>query len=144
MNRGTAMLGLAGPLCALAVLATTAGCRSAKVRGGEGPATIKIPTVVVPTDAASVARGQALFARKGCASCHSVGGGKLVGPDLAGVTARRTMPWLSRMILRPELMVRLDPLAQKLLAKYMAPMGNQHVEASQELPDLLAYLKSCE
>ena len=37
--------------------------------------------------------GQALFNGL-CAACHTVGGGIRVGPDLAGVTERRTEAWL--------------------------------------------------
>ena len=38
--------------------------------------------------AQDAAQGQAIFVQK-CASCHTIGGGKLVGPDLKGVTATR-------------------------------------------------------
>ena len=127
-------------VCVLALGA----CRARGPIGGDGPATIPVPALTIPTDAASIARGEAMFSAKGCASCHSIGRGKLVGPDLKRVTARRTVPWLERMILRPELMIHVDPLAQKLLAKYMAPMGNQHVDPTTELPALLAYLKAQE
>ena len=40
--------------------------------------------------------GAALF--KPCAACHSIGGGKMVGPDLKGVTKRRTNDWLVQFI----------------------------------------------
>ena len=32
--------------------------------------------------------GQQIF-QKSCAACHSIGGGRLVGPDLAGVNDKR-------------------------------------------------------
>jgi len=40
--------------------------------------------------------GAVLF--KPCAACHSIGGGKMVGPDLKGVTKRRTNDWLVQFI----------------------------------------------
>lgn len=40
--------------------------------------------------------GAALF--KPCTACHSIGGGKMVGPDLKGVTKRRTNDWLVQFI----------------------------------------------
>lgn len=40
--------------------------------------------------------GATLF--KACAACHSIGGGKIVGPDLKGVTKRRTNEWLVKFI----------------------------------------------
>lgn len=33
-----------------------------------------------------------------CAACHKVGGGRLIGPDLAGVTERRSEEWLLSFI----------------------------------------------
>ncbi|MBI4607901.1 MAG: cytochrome c [Candidatus Rokubacteria bacterium] len=40
----------------------------------------------------SPVEGQAIFQEK-CVSCHTIGGGRLVGPDLQGVTARRDREW---------------------------------------------------
>lgn len=37
------------------------------------------------------------FKRK-CKSCHTIGGGKMVGPDLKGVTSRRDEAWLIKFI----------------------------------------------
>lgn len=36
-----------------------------------------------------VPRGEAVFLVGGCRTCHTIGRGKLIGPDLAGVVARR-------------------------------------------------------
>jgi hypothetical protein len=38
-----------------------------------------------------------LFSRQ-CSSCHTIGKGDLVGPDLNGVTGRRDRAWLARFI----------------------------------------------
>ncbi|MBL8955365.1 MAG: cytochrome c [Myxococcaceae bacterium] len=107
-------------------------------------ASVAIPKFEVSTDADAVAQGKDLFSAKGCVGCHKVGGGKLVGPDLKGVTARRDQEWLARMILRPDVMVKEDETAKKLLAEHMVPMPNQNVDAQKELPLLLAFLKSNE
>jgi mono/diheme cytochrome c family protein len=85
-------------------------------------------------------RGQALFGQK-CGSCHTIGGGKLVGPDLAGVTDRRDPAWVTRFILTPDrLIADGDPLAMQLLEENnfisMPNLGLSEVEAG----DLLAYL----
>ena len=37
--------------------------------------------------------GEQLF-QSTCSACHSIGGGRLVGPDLAGVIDRRSQVWL--------------------------------------------------
>jgi len=51
---------------------------------------------------------QSLFAedrvddfRLNCMSCHTIGGGRLVGPDLRNVTERKNRAWLARFIVNP-------------------------------------------
>jgi mono/diheme cytochrome c family protein len=109
-----------------------------------GPEAIEAPDVQVSTAAEDVARGQDLFSKKGCVACHKIGGGKLVGPDLKGVTVRRNPKWMARMILHPEQMLQQDETAKDLLKTYFTPMANQHIDPETELPALLAYLKSNE
>jgi len=36
-----------------------------------------------------------------CVSCHTIGGGRLVGPDLKNVTERKDRAWLTRFIVDP-------------------------------------------
>src|SRR5207245_11332551 len=42
------------------------------------------------------------FFQSQCSVCHTVGQGDKMGPDLAGVTARRDRVWLARYILMPD------------------------------------------
>jgi mono/diheme cytochrome c family protein len=109
-----------------------------------GPDVITVPAIAISTAAADVEEGKATFTRKGCPACHKIGGGKLVGPDLKGVTARRNPRWIERMILHPEVMLQLDPTARDLLRTHLTPMANQNVNPETELPKILAYLKSNE
>lgn len=76
-------------------------------------------------DAAMADRGADLFQAKGCVACHTVGGGRLVGPDLAGVTERRRPGWIAAQILEPDSMIRNDPTTKELFAEYMTPMSDQ-------------------
>jgi mono/diheme cytochrome c family protein len=48
--------------------------------------------------------GTELF--KTCAACHSIGGGKIVGPDLKGITKRRTNDWLINFVQSPVRMMK--------------------------------------
>lgn len=105
---------------------------------------IEVPDFVVSTTPADIKKGEEIFAAKGCIACHKIGGGKLVGPDLKGVTARRDETWIKKMILKPEVMLKEDDVAKKLLAETFVPMPNQGVNPQTELPFLLAYLKSAE
>jgi cytochrome c2 len=40
--------------------------------------------------------------RVNCTSCHTIGGGRLVGPDLQGVEERQERAWLARFIVDPK------------------------------------------
>ena len=88
--------------------------------------------------------GQQIFETL-CMACHTIGNGKLVGPDLAGVTLRRDESWLKRQIKEPDrLLAENDPIAMQLLQEAnnlpMVPLGlnDAQVEA------VFAYLKSTE
>ena len=41
------------------------------------------------------------YFRQNCTSCHTIGGGRLTGPDLKDVTQRKDRQWLARFILDP-------------------------------------------
>jgi len=54
-----------------------------------------------------------------CSACHTLGQGDGVGPDLAGVTARRERDWLVRYLRAPDRMLAArDPIAVELFARY--------------------------
>ena len=56
------------------------------------------------------------FFQTNCASCHTIGGGRLTGPDLKGVTERQERDWLVNFILDPKSVLDSgDPYAQELL-----------------------------
>lgn len=103
---------------------------------------IEVPDFEVSDAPSDIEKGEQIFAGKGCVACHKVGGGKLVGPDLKGVLSRRDEVWVKKMILRPDVMLKEDETARKLLAEHMTPMPNQAVDPKGDLPYLMAYLKS--
>jgi cytochrome c553 len=87
--------------------------------------------------------GEQVFQKK-CAGCHTIGGGKLVGPDLAGVTSRREEDWLFKQIQQPDtLIAEKDPIALQLLQEYNMPMVPLGLEDS-EVAAVISYLKSIE
>lgn len=83
----------------------------------------------VPYDRAvrvsGVTRGSYLF-RTRCDSCHTIGGGDKLGPDLRGVAGARSRDWLVRWIKEPNKMIaEKDPVALDLLARFRnLPMPN--------------------
>ena len=85
-------------------------------------------------------KGEELFKTKGCIACHTIGKGRLTGPDLAGVTERRKLEWIQNMILNPDQMLEKDPIARELLATYMVKMTNQNVKP-EEAQAIIMYLR---
>ena len=66
---------------------------------------------------AGAARAQeaADFFRQNCISCHTVGGGRLTGPDLKNVAGRKEKDWLVEFLQSPQAMLdKGDPYALKL------------------------------
>ena len=92
-----------------------------------------------PVAAALAAKGEPLFKAKGCTACHAYGK-RLTGPDLKGVTRRRTAQWMEQQILHPEVMVKEDPIARALFAEYNLQMANQGL-TPEEAKSVIEYFK---
>ena len=91
----------------------------------------------VPTEP-SAAAAKLGFESK-CLACHSVGQGKKLGPDMVGVTKRRTDAWLTQWLKSPDKMLKTDPDAQAMLKEYNnLPMPNQGL-SDTEISQYLAY-----
>ena len=81
-------------------------------------------------DEAMAKTGESLFQSKGCSACHAFGK-RVTGPDLAGVTMRRTHAWIENQILHPEVMAKQDPIARQLFALHALQMPNQGLTPDQ-------------
>jgi len=69
-------------------------------------------------DASLAKKGKALFQSRGCMACHTIGkSGKMAGPDLAGVTERRSHDWLKRWLKNPTEMIGSDSIADAMVAE---------------------------
>jgi len=94
---------------------------------------------VTPTDPDAI-QGKQSFETK-CFACHSIGHGRKLGPDLAGVTKRRTDAWLTKWLKSPETMLATDPDAKKMLKEFNnIPMPNQGM-TDTEIRQYLKYFK---
>lgn len=84
--------------------------------------------------------GETLFTQK-CTACHTIGGGNLVGPDLAGVVDRRDPAWLSQWIAQPDKVLAAgDPIATQMLAEFNnVPMPNLALTEA-EVSAIITYL----
>ncbi|NJY62614.1 cytochrome c [Salinimicrobium sp. CDJ15-81-2] len=104
---------------------------------GIGP--IKSVQLDAEIDGAMATRGAELF-KNMCSACHKMDK-KFIGPELAGVTERRTPEWIMNMILNPENMIKEDPIAKKLLIESnMAVMANQGL-SEEEARAILEYFR---
>jgi mono/diheme cytochrome c family protein len=55
------------------------------------------------------------FFQQNCLSCHTIGGGRLTGPDLKDVSQRKDRSWLERFIQNPQALLNSgDPYAVQL------------------------------
>ena len=97
-----------------------AGEETSTTAGGSemGPV---LATETQPVDEPLAESGETLFREKGCSACHAFGT-KVTGPDLAGVTERRSREWLTRMIQEPVEMTQSDATARELLATHLVQM----------------------
>lgn len=89
----------------------------------------------------NVTRGEYLF-RTRCDSCHTIGKGDRLGPDLAGVASSRERKWLMRWIMEPDKMIaEKDPAAIALKAKFrgmpMPNLGLNDIDANSMIDFLL-------
>ena len=73
-------------------------------------------------------------------ACHAYGK-KLTGPDLKGVSTRRTTTWMVNQIMRPDVMTRTDPISHGLMVENKnLQMLNLHLTAD-EAQSLVEYFK---
>ena len=75
-------------------------------------------------------QGELLF-NSICIACHRLET-KFIGPAPKGILKRRSPEWIMNMMLNPDVMIKEDPIAKKLLVEYNnAPMANQNLTEDQ-------------
>jgi len=86
-------------------------------------------------------RGGEAF-RTRCAACHTIGGGRLVGPDLQGVDSRRSEEWIIRFVQHSQDMVRGgDSVAVARFEEFnRIPMPDQPL-SDQEIRQIILYVR---
>lgn len=89
------------------------------------------------------------FFATNCASCHTIGGGPLMGPDLAGASERTDRDWQVRFILDPKAVIDSgDEYARQLLEAYrgvvMPKIPGIDAGLAGRLVDLIRYEETLE
>ena len=102
-------------------------------------AAISLVWTPAPADAEPSA-GEEKF-NKICLACHTVGGGRRVGPDLKGLHERRTEEWLLKFIPSPQKMITAgDPVAVALQKEYPLVMPDPAC-STDDIKEILAYVR---
>lgn len=90
------------------------------------------------------------FFKANCTSCHTIGGGDKIGPDLAGLSKRRKVEWLVKYINYPEGMIngdaeeegyeKPDALAKKVYELYKPTLMPEQEVSKAQVEAILKYI----
>jgi mono/diheme cytochrome c family protein len=85
--------------------------------------------------------GKQIF-QQSCAACHSIGGGRLVGPDLAGVNDKRPESWLLKFIKSSQTVVKSgDKTATALFEQFNKIAMPDQAVSDDQIKKVLAHIK---
>lgn len=82
--------------------------------------------------------GKEVF-KQNCSACHSIGKGKLVGPDLEGIHTKRSEEWILSFVKNAQAFGEKDADAKTLITEYGYPMPNQNVNDA-EIKAIIRYI----
>lgn len=84
------------------------------------------------------------YFRQNCLSCHTIGGGRLTGPDLKDVTQRKDRVWLANFMANPKAVIDSgDPYALKILEESRnVPMPTLPGLTKERLENLLNLIEA--
>jgi mono/diheme cytochrome c family protein len=92
--------------------------------------------------AQSAGEGETLFKTR-CVACHSIGKGRLVGPDLAKVDDRRSEEWLFKFIKSSQTLIKSgDKDAVALFAEFSQIIMPDQDLSDEQIREILAFIKT--
>ncbi len=78
-----------------------------------------------------------------CFACHTIGGGRLIGPDLAGVHETRSQEWLEEFIKSSQSMINAgDAEAVALFEEYNSLLMPDAPATEEQIRQVLSYIQS--
>jgi mono/diheme cytochrome c family protein len=105
---------------------------------------ITILAMALATNAAAQASGEQLFQSK-CSACHSIGGGRRVGPDLAGIGERRSVAWIGEFIKSSRTVVKSgDPEATALFEQYSGIIMPDFPLTDAQIAQILSHIANAD
>ena len=122
---------------------SVSGSRILKNSRGGVVGRVAIATLSLALFAPSLqAQDAAAFFKKNCVTCHTIGAGRLVGPDLKNVTKHKERAWLENFIQNPQAVIDSgDQYARKLVSEsngvIMPTLPGVTPEMAKSLLDLI-------
>lgn len=85
--------------------------------------------------------GEATF-KQSCSACHTVGGGRLVGPDLVDIQSRRSDEWIKSFIKSSQTVIKSgDKYADSLFKAFNEmPMPDHPSLTDEQITGIIAYI----
>jgi cytochrome c2 len=87
-----------------------------------------------------------------CATCHTIGNGDKIGPDLAELSKRRTVDWVVKFVNYPDGMIngdeeesgyeKADPMAKKVYELYKPTLMAEQEMTKEEVKKMMDYIDS--
>lgn len=106
---------------------------------------IFVTTIFIIPFAPAIAQktGEAIF-KETCTACHTIGRGKLVGPDLVNIQNERPEEWLVKFIRSSQTVIKSgDKYADSLFKAFnQMPMPDHANLSDDEIKGVLAYIKT--
>lgn len=96
-------------------------------------------TLLISGSATIVAQDGASLFKQNCSACHSIGKGKLVGPDLEGIHTKRSEEWIVSFVKNAQAFGETDADAKTIINEYGYPMPNQNVNDA-EIKAIISYI----
>ncbi len=101
---------------------------------------LMIVALVLPAFCWAQTSGEQLF-QASCSACHSIGGGRRVGPDLDGVVERRSEAWLGQFIKSSQSLVKSgDAEAVAVFEEFSSMVMPDFPLPDEEIAELLVYI----
>ncbi len=110
-----------------------------------GRLSVVVPALAIPLLPNAVSgqadQGQETFQRL-CAMCHTIGGGRLVGPDLQGVHERRSEAWIIQFVRHSQNLIAAgDADAVALFEEYNAMVMPDQPVSDDEVRSIIAFIR---
>lgn len=109
------------------------------------------PAIIITTlafiffaDTALAQNGGEKIFKQTCAACHTVGKGRLVGPDLANVSQRHSEDWIIKFVKSSQTVIKSgDKYADSLYKSFNQTVMPDHPDLNNaQIKDVIAYIQT--